>query len=1311
MFCHAMELQINEVQDSQKHSLLARVIEGTKDADKITKALRNINSLCDVFQIDTQLHIEGRLEDTDVMVNEILRSLNSSSIDRLRTQMTSYKTRRSSYGDPSGCMAGTRVKILEELEAWALDDLSSKVYWLVGMAGTGKSTISQTFCEILDHKNILGASFFCSRASENTSDARLIIPSIAHSLAGASPSIKYEVVKAIVEDPALAESTYIDINDQFNKLVVRPIQTSIDRDVKIYKVVVIDAVDECIDLRVAASLIRIIVKSCSSGVPLKVFIASRDETPIRNAFHSIPEAERPDAFYLHEVEKEVVRDDIEKYVRHSLTAILERNADDSVAWPSQAELSSLLDRCGTLFVYAATAIRYIDDEDGNHQYRLSTMTGPRIESGSRLQTAQIDNLYGHILERACDPNSNEPGEVMSMRQTLATIIFSRIPLSIQAIGTLLAKDVSASLSPVRSLIHVPNHGTTTTVTAFHTSFPDFVTDPTRCSRERCPTFRPLVRSECHAMLAHKCLELMNRSLRYNICDVVEELTVSCKEATNLENDMSKISEALRYACVYWASHFALQAADVPVIAALRTFLYNHLLHWIECLSVLGELPKGLTSLVSAATALSHFRTTDSECHDLWLLVEDARRFLHMNFECIQRNTFEIYQSALVWIPADALILKIYAPDTRRQALVLGLPDSWGLTELVIRNNNSATENMPVAFSQNSDRVASGSAEGMVQIWDALTGKVQASLLGHRAAVTSVAFSQDGSRLISGSYDETIRIWDAMTGEVQAQLIGHTNAVSSVAFSQDGSRIVSGSYDEKIRIWDARTGEQEAELTGHTHTVTCVAFSQDGSRVVSGSYDKTIRIWDTATGEVQAQLTGHTEGVTSVSFSRDGGLVVSGSDDRTARVWNVTTREAQADFVGHTAGVTSVAFSPDGSRVVTGSEDSTIRIWKTLTGEVQAELAGHPAGVSSLALSQDGNRVVSGSYDNTIRIWNATQGQVGAEHKGHACTVTSVAFSEDGNLVVSGSDDHTARIWNVRTGAVKAEFVGHTAGVTSVAFSPDGSRVVSGSEDETIWIWNVMTGEAEAELKGHTYTVTSVAFSQDGTRVVSGSYDETIRIWDATTGQGQVELTGHTEGVTSVAFSHDGSQVASGSDDCTARIWNATTGEVLAELMGHTSAVTSIAFSQDGSRLISGSYDEKIRIWNTTSGALQAELTGHASVVASIASSQTGGPLNSGSDDQRVADETSPRMTSSIKLPDSDSSQLCRQGEGPPVTQRASKAPNLSISDDSQWIVGVHRDCWIPSEYRHPYSLAFSPQRVCFGYTSGRVVILDMGSPV
>src|ERR1700733_669688 len=166
--------------------------------------------------------------------------------------MTCYNTRHSTYGDPRSCMAGTRVKILADLEDWALDDGSRKVYWMVGMAGTGKSTISHTLCEILSTKNMLGASFFCSRASDDARNARIIVPTIAHALASTSPTIKSEIIKAIENDPELAEPTYNSLDNQFRKFIVHPVRAAVSKIVRTYKIVVIDAVDECSDLRLVS---------------------------------------------------------------------------------------------------------------------------------------------------------------------------------------------------------------------------------------------------------------------------------------------------------------------------------------------------------------------------------------------------------------------------------------------------------------------------------------------------------------------------------------------------------------------------------------------------------------------------------------------------------------------------------------------------------------------------------------------------------------------------------------------------------------------------------------------------------------------------------------------------------------------------------------------------------------------------------------------------------------------------------------------------------------------------------------------------
>ena len=142
----------------------------------------------------------------------------------------------------------------------------------------------------------------------------------------------------------------------------------------------------------------------------------------------------------------------------------------------------------------------------------------------------------------------------------------------------------------------------------------------------------------------------------------------------------------------------------------------------------------------------------------------------MSFASIQKHSFEIYESALVWLPKKSLIRNVYATDIKRvPRVILGLSNLWGSTELHMQNGS---EVYSVAFSWDGSRVVSGSLDNIVRIWNATTGEVEAELKGHTDLVRSVAFSQEGSQVVSGSNDKTVRIWNTMTGEVEAELKGH-----------------------------------------------------------------------------------------------------------------------------------------------------------------------------------------------------------------------------------------------------------------------------------------------------------------------------------------------------------------------------------------------------------------------------------------------------------------------------------------------------------------------------------------------------------
>lgn len=290
-----------------------------------------------------------------------------------------------------------------------------------------------------------------------------------------------------------------------------------------------------------------------------------------------------------------------------------------------------------------------------------------------------------------------------------------------------------------------------------------------------------------------------------------------------------------------------------------------------------------------------------------------------------------------------------------------------------------------AQSPDGKRIASGSDDGTLRLWNVIDGAEMLELAASKQVVRSrivgstgqspigvscLSFSPDGSRLVTGSVlDKSLKLWESSNGKLISEIPVDGSGAWSVAFSPDGTRIVSGHTEGMLKIWDARSSAEIRTLKGPYGVVTAVTFSSDGKTIASGATDDRLRIWDADTGEELHTLEGHAFGITSVAFNRDGSHIVSGSGDATLKVWSAQSGKLLLTLSGHTQRVNDVAFSPDGMLIVSGSADNTAKIWDAASGDLVSTVNGPSRSVSRLPLTQRDRRNLLADLPKTVvRSW-------------------------------------------------------------------------------------------------------------------------------------------------------------------------------------------------------------------------------------------------------------------------------------------------------------------------------------------------------
>ena len=498
------------------------------------------------------------------------------------------------HGNKKGCLKGTCGAVLDEIEIWTRDFDQRPVYWLNGLAGTGKSTIAQTIAERTFASGQLGASFFCSRDFEDRSNLQFIFPTLAVQLARRYTKFRSLLIPLVQSDPGII---YESLYNQMNKLVVGPLTKS-----AISTVIVIDALDECKDDEPASAILSILGQFMSEIPKVKFFLTGRPEPYIQDGSCLPLLASTKDVFILHNIDLSLVSHDIWLFFKQSFLEIARRRPGLD-GWPTREQLDYLRERAAGLFVYAVATVKFIDHRNNNPKEQLDRLLqspeGSAREGRTELKADKtLDSLYMSILQEAF--GHDDPEDDPRVRSVLGAVMLAVNPLSPSTIAALLGHDptsVFLRLSSVHSLLLLQDENYP--VQPFHKSFPDFIVDPTRCTNQRFCISPP----NHHSELLIGCIELMNQRLERNICKIPDSVTNLEVEDLQERTKLS-IGQSLQYGCESWHKHFVGAHKAPPhafrITSVLHQFLEEKFLFWLEVLSVLGTTRNAVDALEAAA---------------------------------------------------------------------------------------------------------------------------------------------------------------------------------------------------------------------------------------------------------------------------------------------------------------------------------------------------------------------------------------------------------------------------------------------------------------------------------------------------------------------------------------------------------------------------------------------------------------------------------------------------------------------------------------------------------------------------------------
>jgi hypothetical protein len=481
-------------------------------------------------------------------------------------------------------MGGTHQAILTDVDNWLRDFGKLNILWISGSPGAGKTALVSTIVSRVSSGYC--ARFFFQRNTAALRDPRLVWRAIALDSALDNSAMAKTILQTFDwKDKTKAKPMQpedLTVLEQFKSLIENPLPDIFQHPSTQSCVVIIDALDECdsANERQQDWLDLLVTLQSWSRLPktFKLIITSRNHSDIQQSLSSVSQHIQLATGDDVSLDSETFRD-LSWFFSESFKGIVARRSQSlEPDWPGSAKIMELTKYAAGLFIWADTALQFIGQK-GDPMHRLALISSDPAVGGDR-----VDKLYLNVLDTVFQ--SLTAIEHESFTAAIATIVLAKDPLSsvdlqdlLQLPQTLLQSltdEMSSIISTSQpdGLLHL-----------CHKSFSDFLLDS-----KRAKSFAINYTAES-AKIAQHCLELMNKQLRFNMCNLKTSHCLYRDLADSEQHCMEAvISTSLRHSSCHWAEYLPdssdKHSNQHTILIELKHFLHNHLLHWLEVLSLI-----------------------------------------------------------------------------------------------------------------------------------------------------------------------------------------------------------------------------------------------------------------------------------------------------------------------------------------------------------------------------------------------------------------------------------------------------------------------------------------------------------------------------------------------------------------------------------------------------------------------------------------------------------------------------------------------------------------------------------------------------